>query len=160
MVLFFFVPKFPVLPFDVDCFLPQSLYLSKDYMLSRCECGRKAQSVCPSFSKLLKLYWTRADVSSLAWTQARILKNEAWRIHERVRTKVGQYKTSEAIQAILPWRLATYENDLFQNVSGEDERGRENKNHFHCRNMSFSRVQNTKPLELCLPLPLSVQNQA
>jgi hypothetical protein len=56
MVLFSPIPKFPVLPFDVDCFLPQSLYLSKDYKLSRCEC---------------------------------------------VRTKVGQYKTSEAIQAIL-----------------------------------------------------------
>jgi hypothetical protein len=38
-----------------------------------------------------------------------------------VRTKVGQYKTSEAIQATLLWRLATYENDLFQNVPGEDE---------------------------------------
>jgi hypothetical protein len=120
-----FCSKFPVLPFDVDCFLPQSLYLSKDYKPSRYEYRRskigKAQSVYPSFSKLLKLYWTRADVSSLAWTQARILKNEAWRIHECVRTKVGQYKTSEAIQAILSWRLATYENDLFQNVPGEDE---------------------------------------
>jgi hypothetical protein len=83
-----FCSKFPVLPFDVDCFLPQSLYLSKDYKPSRYEYRRskigKAQSVYPSFSKLLKLYWTRADVSSLAWTQARILKNEAWRIHECV----------------------------------------------------------------------------
>jgi hypothetical protein len=90
-----------------------------------CGCGRSkitdAHSVCPSFSKLLKLYWTRADVSSLSWTQVRILKNEAWRIYECMRAKVRQYKTSEPIQAILQWRLASYENCLFRNVPGEDE---------------------------------------
>jgi hypothetical protein len=76
--------------------------ISERWTSLACGCGRseitEAHCVCPSFSKLLKLYWTRAVVSSL---RARILKNVSRRLHECVRTEVGQYKTSEPIQAIL-----------------------------------------------------------